>query len=106
MLDSGSLVQLDTARFAASSQSLGDRVADMAARRREVGDAVDELLRGWRGEAAAAFLRNWEAWHDGADRVIDDLRRDVAALPLAQADLDTADARSMHASTRLEGRLG
>ena len=106
MLDSGSTVQLDTARFTASHQALGDRVADLAARRREVEIAVDQLLRGWRGEAAAAFLGHWEAWRDGADEVIDDLRRDVAALPLAQADLCHGDSRSMDASGRLEGRLG
>ena len=106
MLDSGSIVQLDPARFAASSQALADRVADLAIRRREVGDAVDQLLRGWRGEAAAAFLSTWEDWRDGADAVTDDLRRDVAALPLAQADLDHDDARSAHDSGRLAGRLG
>ena len=106
MLDSGSTVQLDAARFTASHQALGDRVADLAARRREVGDAVDQLLRGWRGEAAAAFLSSWEAWRDGADEVIDDLRRDVAALSLARADLSRADSQCRHASTRLEGRLG
>lgn len=106
MLDSGSTVQLDTVRFAASSQVLGDRVADLAARRGEVGDAVDQLLRGWRGEAAAAFLRSWEVWRDGADGVIDDLHRDVAALPLVKADLDRGDARSAHDTGRLEGRLG
>ena len=106
MLDSGSIVQLDTARFTASGQALGDRVADLAARRREVGDAVDQLLHGWRGEAAAAFLSSWEAWRDGADEVIDDLRRDVAALSLARADLAQGDTGSANASVRLAGRLG
>lgn len=106
MLDSGSTVQLDTARFAASHQALGDRVADLAARRREVADAVDQLLRGWRGEAAVAFLGHWEAWRDGADDVIDDLRGDVAALSLARVDLGQGDTESSEVATRLEGRLG
>ena len=106
MLDSGSIVQIDATRFAASAQALDDRVADLAARRGEVGDAVDQLVRGWRGEASAAFRGHWEAWRDGADRVIDDLRRDVAALPLVQGDLDRGDAHSSHVSTRLHGRLG
>lgn len=106
MLDSGNVVQIDTARFTAGSQALGDRVADLAARRGGVGDAVDHLLRGWRGEAADAFRTHWEAWRDGADEVIDDLRRDVASLSLVRADLDRGDARSTDASTRLSGRLG
>ena len=98
MLDSGSTVQFDTARFTASHRALGERLADVAARRCEVGDAVDHLLRGWRGEAAAAFRGSWEAWRDGADEVIDELRRSVAALPLAQADL-------CHERHQIRGRL-
>ncbi len=106
MLDSGSIVQLDPARFTASSQALGDRVADLAARRGEVGDAVEGLLNGWRGDAARTFRAHWEAWRDGADDVIDDLRRDVAALSQAHAELDRGDIESTQASTRLQGRLG
>ena len=106
MLDSGSIVQIDTARFTAGSQALGERVVDLAARRDEVGDAVDHLLRGWRGEAAIAFRARWEAWRDGADEVIDDLRRDVASLSVVRADLHHVDAESSAASTRLSGRLG
>lgn len=106
MRDSGSTVQLDTVRFTTGSRTLDDRVGDLAARRSEVGDAVDGLLRGWRGEAADIFRTHWEAWRDGADAVIDDLRHDVAALSLAQADLHQGDSGSSHTSTRLQGRLG
>lgn len=106
MLDSGSAVQLDGARFTAGSQALGGHVADLAARRCEVGDSVDALLRGWRGEAADTFRRQWEAWRDGADVVIDGLRRDVAALALAQVDLRRVDTHSSAASSGLQRRLG
>jgi WXG100 family type VII secretion target len=106
MLNSGSIVQLDSARFSTSSQALGDRVADLAARRAEIGDAVEALLNGWRGEAATTFRTHWEDWRDGADEVIDGLRRNVASLSLAQADLDRSDDSSVRESTRLQGRLG
>ncbi|MCY7402118.1 MAG: WXG100 family type VII secretion target [Nocardioides sp.] len=106
MLDSGDIVQLDHARFGASTAALDDRLTEMVARRREVGDAVDHLLRGWRGEAAAAFLGSWEAWRDGADEVIDDLRRDVGSMVVARTDVDGADSRTSHAATLLHGRLG
>lgn len=106
MLDSGSIVQIDHTRFAATTAALADRLAEMVARRREVGDAVDHLLRQWRGEAAAAFLSSWEAWSDSADEVIDDLRRDVGSLVVARTDLHGADSRAAHAATDLHGRLG
>ena len=106
MTDSGDIVQLDHTRFAASSAALDDRLAEMVARRREVGDAVDRLLREWRGEAATAFLSSWDAWRDGADEVIDDLRRDVGSLDTARTDLHSADSRSSHAASPLRGRLG
>lgn len=106
MLDSGSTVQLDAARFAAGSHALGDRVTDLAARRAEVEVIVGELLQGWHGEAATTFRDHWEAWRDGADLVIDALRRDVASLPLTAADLGCGDAQSAQASARLSGRLG
>jgi len=106
MLDSGDIVHLDHARFSASTAALDDRLAEMVARRREVGDAVDHLLRGWRGEAATAFLRSWVAWRDGADEVIDDLRRDVGSMVVARSDVDGADSRISHSATLLHGRLG
>lgn len=106
MIDPGSVVQLDAARFAASSRALGDRVADLAARRAEAADAVEALLCGWRGEAAEAFRTHWESWRDGADEVIDDLRRNVAALSLARDDLDRGDSRAADSSHHLQGRLG
>lgn len=106
MLNSGSTVQLDSTRFTASSQALGDRVADLAARRGEIGEAVDALLRGWRGEAATTFRTHWEDWREGADEVIDDLRRNVASMSLARSDLGRGDDAAVGESSRLRGRLG
>jgi WXG100 family type VII secretion target len=100
-----STIQLDHARFAAGSDTLAARVGDMADRRREVGDAVDALLRGWRGDGADAFRHLWERWRDGADGVIVDLRSSVEALDLARADLSRADDSASAHSGRLRERL-
>ena len=106
MLDSGSTVHLDQARFVASSQALAERLAALTVRRHEVGNAVDALLFGWHGETATTFTTLWESWRESADQVIDDLRRAIGALDLAAADLRGADQVAVGESTRLHGRLG
>ena len=105
MHSSGTL-QLDPARFGAGRRALTDRLADLTARRTEVGEAVDALLRGLRGEAADSFRVGWEEWRAAADEVIAGLGRQLSALAAVDADVVRSDDDAAVAAAGLRGRLG
>ena len=105
MIISGTL-QLDPAAHAAATSSFGDRLSDLDARRRAAESAVHGLLATWRGDAASAFLEQWDVWSRAAAGVVDDLGAAVDALPAAAADVVGADEHRGLASDHLRGRLG
>lgn len=105
MIISGTL-QLDPQAHAAATASLGDRLADLDARRRAAETAVQALLATWRGDAAAAFREQWEVWGRAATDVVDELGSAVAALTPTASDLVGADELGGAASDHLRGRLG
>lgn len=99
-------VRLDPSSHASATASLADRLADLDRRRGAAEAAVEGLLLSWRGEAAAAFRTQWDAWSSAAASVVDDLGASVAALAAARCDLTAADESSGPRSRELEGRLG
>lgn len=105
MILSGTL-QLDPQAHAAATASLGDRLADLDARRRSAETTVQALLAGWRGDAAAAFREQWEVWSSAATGVVDELGAAVDALTPTASDLVGVDEGRGVASDHLRGRLG
>ena len=104
MIISGTL-HLDPAEHAAATASLGDRLADLDARRRAAESVVDRLLASWHGDAAAAFRDHWETWRRTASEVVDQLDATVDALTPARAEVVTADDRSGVTGDGLRARL-
>lgn len=105
MIISGTL-HLDPARHAAATTSLGDRLAELDARRRTVESTIDDVLASWRGEAATAFRVQWDAWSEAAARVVDELDATIDALTGARGDLLGADDRCGTSGDQLMVRLG
>ena len=105
MIISGTLL-LDPVAHAAATASLGDRLADLDARRRAAESAVESLLATWHGDAASAFREQWEVWSSAAAGVVDSLGAAVDALPAAASDVVGADDRRGAASDHLSARLG
>lgn len=52
------------------------------------------LASGWKGEAATAFDKYWEQWHNGAGRVVQALQTMSEALDAAARNYQTADEQA------------
>ena len=98
--------QGDPARHAASTDALRDRLTALEARRRSTGQAVEQVLATWHGEAAERFRSHWEEWDRGALLVVERLAAGIAALDLLRADTVGVDRYRAECSTHLAGRLG
>lgn len=99
-------IQLDPARITTGADAIAARAADMSVRRQAIERSVDSLLRGWRGDASAAFSARWEEWRDEADQVIDGLAASASSLRMARSDLTSGDACVGESHDRIRGRLG
>jgi WXG100 family type VII secretion target len=80
-----------SARLESAAQRLKDGLAS-------VNDETTQLLgSGWKGGAASAYGPAWDAWHDGADQVVQGLQRmsellNIAGKEYAKTDDSGADA--------------
>ena len=67
---------------------------------------VEELLLGWRGEAADSYAAAYDAWAAAARRARADLEQLHAGLGSARAALSGVDTGTVGAVAHLEARLG
>jgi WXG100 family type VII secretion target len=92
--------------------SAAARLADAGQRLQDGLSAVDletgQLLgSGWKGEAASAFGKEWERWHDGAGQVVRGLQTMSELLTVAGKEYAKTDEQAAAAvSSSLQGADG
>ena len=96
----------DHAAFRDTVTALREAADLLAEDRGRAERSVDALLAGWTGTVATAYAEGWDAWRDGAARVLAGLTTMTRLVEAVDTDLVATDAVAGAGLDRLTARLG
>ncbi|BBZ58455.1 WXG100 family type VII secretion target [Mycolicibacterium phocaicum] len=90
----GRPLELVQSEFSAASNSLSHSAQELQDGLSHVDLSVSQLLTSdWKGDAASAFRKVWDQWHNGAGQVVQGLQAMSSLLSVAGQQYGNADAQ-------------